>query len=53
MNAACSRYKAKLSTMRFNPRVVIFNGEIALPGEFPHMAALGYLNDADGYDFQT
>lgn len=29
----------------------IINGENALPTEFPHMVALGYPNNRNGYDF--
>lgn len=29
----------------------IINGEIAFPTEFPHMVALGYLNNKNDYDF--
>lgn len=48
VNAACQRwqsYAAELSIFS------IINGEMALPTEFPHMVALGYANNRNGYDF--
>lgn len=48
VNAACARYMAYATELSV---FSIINGEIALPTEFPHMAALGYPNGRFGYDF--
>lgn len=48
MNAACQRYMVYATELSI---VSIINGEVAYPTEFPHMVALGYLNDKNEYDF--
>lgn len=48
MNAACARYMAYATGLTL---FSIINGEAAAPTEFPHMVALGYRNDKNGYDF--
>ncbi|CAF4942755.1 unnamed protein product [Pieris macdunnoughi] len=35
----------------YNKVDLIVGGETTSPGEFPHMAALGWVNQEDGYDF--
>lgn len=47
-NAACSKYSEYATELSI---FSIINGEAALPTEFPHMVALGYLNSKNGYDF--
>lgn len=46
--AACQTYQQYATELSI---FSIINGEPALPTEFPHMVALGYLNSRNGYDF--
>lgn len=48
INAACQRWQAYAAELSI---FSIINGEMALPTEFPHMVALGYANNKNGYDF--
>lgn len=48
LSEACAKYAA-LATPYFPSNII--NGKPAGLTEFPHMVALGYQNDDNGYDF--